>query len=108
MVFCVLAELAFPSAAIRDANLADIVQAVGQTPHWETNVLQAQPLKQGQFGIRASLRFISQQDEEQLFAFIENVAVGARLPLPGSVMTLHNCTHDEGTNDCVVTATRTW
>jgi hypothetical protein len=108
MVYCVTARLAFSSAARRDAVLADIQTRVTGRPRWGIDVLEAGTLRFGEFGIRAELRFSTRADQEQLRTRIESFATGQRAPLAGSWLTLHDCTHDEGTNGCLVVARRDW
>lgn len=108
MVFCAQAQLAFSSGARRDAVLADVEARIVGRPRWDADVLQAESFRFGTHGIRVELRFVSRADADDLLARMEAFAVGQRLPEPGSWMTVHDCTHDEATNACLVVARRDW
>lgn len=99
---------AFSSAGRRDTILADIQSRAASKQRWGVDVAVAVPTRMGANGLYAELRFVSSADAEELRARVESFATGVRTPLAGSYLIVHNCTHDEGTDDCAVVATRTW
>lgn len=112
MVYCVQIRAAFSTAARRDTVLSDIQSRIAGKSRWSVDVLEARPLQIAGVtqpnGLFVVLRFTSSADADDLRARVEAFAVNARAPLAGSVLVLHNCPHDEGTDDCAVVATRTW
>ena len=110
MVYCVEARLAFSTSARRDTILADIQSRISGKQRWSVDVLVAADLspRVGQFGIIVELRFISKADADDLKNRIEAFATGQRLPVAGSWITIHDCSHDEGTNSCTAVVRRDW
>lgn len=110
MVYCVQVLAAFSTAARRDTVLADIEARIAGKPRWSVDLLEAGDLRPrlGQHGFRVELRFVSRVDADDLRARIEGFATGSRAPLAGSYLVLHDCTHDEGRNVCLVIARKDW
>lgn len=110
MVYCVQLFASFGTAARRDNVLADIQARIAGKPRWSVDLLEAADLrpKLGQYGLRAELRFVSRLDADDLKTRVETFATGTNAPQPGSHLIVHDCTHDEGTNDCLVVARRDW
>lgn len=108
VVYCVQAELAFATAAVRDAVLADITARIGSRPRWRETTAQATALDIGAHGIVVETRFTSKADQADLLARVEAFATGARQPLPGSSLRLHDCPHDGGGVPCSGVTARTW
>lgn len=115
MKYCVLAQLAFTSAARRDAVLADLQQRISTRPRWGIDVLRADTVYLGPNktpnanGIVAELRFDARADQEDLKSRLEGFATGQRQPVAGSYIALHDCNHDEATPVTCVEVTRgTW
>ena len=99
---------AFSSAARRNAVLSDIETRVASKQRWDVDVLVAAPSRLGANGLYVELRFVSSADADDLRSRVESFATGVRTPLAGSYLIVHNCTHDEGANECSVVASRTW
>ena len=108
MVYGLQGSLAFSSAARRDAVLSDMQTRISSKPRWDVDVLQVASGRQGVNAITVSLRFTVRADADDLSARVQSFATGQRAPLPGSWLTVHDCTHDEGTDDCVIVARRDW
>lgn len=108
MVFCSQAQLAFSNGARRDAVLADMQARIVGRARWDADVLEAAVLKQGADGLVVQLRFVARADADDLLARVDALATGVRTPLPGSWMTIHDCTHDAASNSCAVVARRDW
>lgn len=108
MVFCVQAQLAFSSAARRDAVLADIQSRISTRNRWDVTVLETRPFRFGANGLYCEARFTTRADADDLNSRVQSFATGVRTPLAGSWLTVHDCTHDEGTNSCSLAARRDW
>ena len=109
MVYAMLGELAFSTAARRDAVLADINSQIANRPRWGTSTATAAAVTAGANGILLELRFTSQADLAAVKARIESFATGVRLPLAGSFMRTHDCTHDaKNPGPCTGVTTRMW
>lgn len=112
MVYCVTLNAAFSSTSRRDAVLGDIQTRIANRARWSVDILRAQSVRLGGVvqanGIYVELRFVSQADADDLKARVETFATGQRAPLAGSTLTVHDCTHDDGTDACAVVASRTW
>ena len=108
MVYCASAQLAFSTAARRNAVLADAQARIAGKQRWSVDTLTAEPFRFGANGIRVELRFVSRADADDLMARVEAFATGVRAPLAGSWLTLHDCSHDEGTDVCTVVGRRDW
>ena len=109
MVYCLEALLLFSAANRRDQVLSDVQARVSGKATWGLNEALAQTARDGNAAARLSFRFTSRLDQTDLKARIESFAIGTRLPLAGSWLTIHDCDHDEGANDCGATlVTRTW
>src|SRR5688500_14183826 len=112
MIFALRAELAFSTAARRDAVLADIQAQIANRARWGVDDLRATALEfAGQpqpNGIYAELRFTTRADQESLRARIDAFATGTRAPLSGSTATLHDCDHDNPAAACAITVQRVW
>lgn len=110
MVYCVQAQLLFSSAARRDAVLSDMQSRIATKQRWGVETLEAfnfirsTPVN----GISARLRFVTKADADDLKARVENFATGPRAPLAGSWIRVHDCSHDEGTDNCTSIVERTW
>lgn len=94
MVYCIQGELAFSTAARRDAVLADINQQIATKPRFGDSTAVAASVTAGANGIVLELRFSAKADLDTLKARIESFATGGRLPLAGSFVKTHDCTHD--------------
>ncbi len=70
--------------------------------------MSAAALDFGEFGLLIDARFSAKADQADLLARVEAFATGARLPLPGSSLRLHDCTHDETATPCASPTARTW
>lgn len=108
MVYGVTALLAFSTAARRDTVMDGILGRLPGRTRWGVDEVVAVDCRLGANALRVTLRYTSQADADDLKARVESLATGARAPLAGSWLVLHTCTHDEGTNDCVVVARRDW
>lgn len=109
MVFCVMAELSFSTAARRDTVLADIQARIVGRPRWDVDHIEATTDKAGNPAIHLELRFTSRLDQEDLNSRIRNFATGQRAPLAGSWLRIHDCNHDEADVQlCTVAAERVW
>ncbi len=108
MVYHACAVLAFSTAARRDAVLADVQSRIANRPRWGTTTVVAMALEIGEHGLVIDTRFTSKADQSDLMSRVEAFATGARLPLAGSEVRLHDCTHDESPQPCVSGAVRVW
>ena len=108
MVYGVKLAAAFSTAARRDAVLADIQTRIASRPRWDVTTVEPRAFRFGAFGLYADMRFVTRADADDLKARVESFASGARAPLAGSSLVVHDCTHDEGTNSCAVVARRDW
>ena len=108
MVYCVQAQLAFSSASRRDQILGDVTSRITGKPRWDVDTLQAESFRFGVNGIRVELRFTSRADADDLMSRVQSFATGARAPLAGSWLSIHDCSHDEGTNSCGSVVRREW
>lgn len=109
MVYCAQAELAFSTAARRDAVLADIQARIGSRQRFGVDLLEAAQLKQGPFGIRLTVYFRARADADDLIARLESFATGARAPLAGSWVRIALSGHDEPEHGpCQIDALRAW
>lgn len=107
MVYCVQAWLAFSTAQRRDQALNAIQTRISGKQRWGVDVLGAEAQRVGSNALTLELRFTSQLDAEDLVAAFDQLT-GNSAPIAGSTARLHSCSTDEGTNACVVLATRTW
>jgi hypothetical protein len=109
VVYALQAELAFSTAARRDAVLADINSQIASRPRWGESTATAAAVSAGANGIVLELRFTSRADADAVRARIESFASGQRLPLAGSVLRAHDCSHDAANpSPCVGVTTRAW
>lgn len=108
MVYCVNGTISFSTAARRDAVLADMQARIVGKQRWGIEVLSASGSRVGPNGINVELRFSSQADADDLRARLEAFATGVRVPAAGSWLRVSSCTHDEGSNSCVVLAEKVW
>ena len=108
MVYGVTALLAFSSATRRDSVRDAITTRIVGRPRWSVDEIEAAANRIGPNGLRVCLRFVSRADADDLKARVESFSTGQRTPLAGSWLLVHDCTHDEGTNECTVVASRTW
>lgn len=99
---------AFSTAARRDAVLADIQSRISNKSRWDVTIAEPRVFRFGVFGLYAEMRFTVSADAEDLRSRVESFAAGSRAPLAGSSLVVHNCTHDEGSNDCAIVARRDW
>jgi hypothetical protein len=108
VVYGVTGMLAFSSVARRDAVLSDLQTRISGKSRWGIDVLEPAGSHYGPNGIYLELRFTSRLDADDLKARLENFATGQRAPQPGSWIRVHTCSHDDGTNECVIVAERVW
>ncbi len=100
MVYCVEFRGAFSTAARRDAVLADIQGRIaGRGRRQADEVVAARSLVDEAIGwtngLAFSLRFVAPGDQADVAARVQEFATGARAPLAGSRLTVHDCSHDE-------------
>jgi hypothetical protein len=108
MVYCVQAELAFQSANRRNNVQAAVETRIEGRSRWSADLVERFTRRSdGAPALRVMLRFVSRADQEDLQARMDAL-FPANPPLQGSWVRLHDCSHDEGTNSCSVTAERTW
>lgn len=109
MVYCVEARLAFSTATRRNNVLTAIQTRINTKPRWSVDIVEAMDLRPriGVNGLRLALRFVLRADAQDLQTRMGEL-FPANPPIAGSWMTAHDCSHDEGTNSCTVTATQTW
>ena len=109
MVYAMQAELAFSTAARRDAVLADINSQIASRPRWGQSTAVASAVTAGANGILLELRFTSRADLDAVKARIESFATGQRSPLAGSFIDIHDCTHDAANpQPCSGVTRRVW
>lgn len=94
MVYAMQGSLAFSTAARRDQVLADLNSQIASREQWGTSTARAEALEIGQHGLIVDARFTSRASVDSLKARIESFATGQRLPLAGSFIDVHDCTHD--------------
>jgi len=108
MVYCVQAELLFATEARRDL-VADAVETrIAGRARFAVDVVTRLPRTDEGFGLIVELRFTSRADQADLDSHVQSFATGARAPLPGSRIWIHDCSSSEATVPCVITSERTW
>ncbi len=108
MVFCVQASLAFTSAQRRNQALTQIQNRVAGKQRFGLDVLSATSARLGANALQVEYRFVAEADAVDLRTFAESTLTGQLLPLAGSFIRVHSCSHDEATNVCTVTYSRSW
>lgn len=118
MVYCVQGALAFTSSARRNAVVTDIQTRISARPRFGTDVLKSANVRlrtatlqtepRGVNGIRFEMRFTNRSDADDLIARIQAFATGLRLPVAGSFVAVHNCTHDGTPDPCVTDLEVVW
>lgn len=107
MVYCLQANLAFSTATRRNNVANAITTRINGKPRWSVDQVLSVPTRAGTNGLMIELRFVSKADQADLESRMASL-FPANPPLAGSWMTIHDCTHDEATNDCVVTGVQEW
>lgn len=108
MVYCVQAQLAFSSATRRNNILSDMQTRIANKQRWSVDELYATSFRFGANGIHTVLRFTTPADADDLKARVESIGTGQNAPVAGSWISVHTCSHDEGSNSCSETARRVW
>jgi hypothetical protein len=103
VVYCIQAVVGFSTAVKRDNALSLIdAQRAGKVM-WGVQSSQAigSGFRADGFWLSCQLRYEGEADADDLFSQLVTF-LGKNSPLTGSTVTLHDCTHDEGTNTCTV------
>lgn len=109
MVYAIQAELAFSTAGRRDQVLADLTSQLTSHARWVGSTVIASPVTAGPNGLVLDVRFITQASQSSIQARIDTFATGPRLPLTGSFLRTHDCTHDSPNPEpCVGLMQRDW
>lgn len=102
MVYCVQALLVYADAPTRDAKLAQAQGQIVGKPTFSITRLDAVDSPDGP-AITLTIRFVSKADSLNL-----NNALKISGALPAvSWVQIHDCPHDESTDACAATVTRT-
>ena len=110
MVYASQALLSYSTAVRRDEAQAFISNDHGSKQKWGPVTNQAITDEAGNPAVSVEIRFTSKADSVDLMNKVIAQATGARLPLPGSWMTIHDCSHDPAQADvpCVIETRHTW
>ena len=96
MVFALIGEMWFSTAARRDTVLSNTQQYLVNHPaQWDVTTLSSVTAKTGDPAIFFTVRFLAQADRDQMITDLQGFAVGARAPIAGSWVEPHTCDHDE-------------
>lgn len=108
MVFCAQALLLFVNAQRRDQALAGMTNRIVGKPRWGVEQLRVATDREGPDGVVTELRFTSSVDQEDLLVFVQS-QTGPLSPQPGSMFTIHDCSHDQPDGQpCAPAQTVTW
>ena len=109
MVYAAQAGLSFSTVTARNDVQAAIAGIHGSKQKWGATVNQAGTDMQGRPALSVEMRFTSKADSQDLMAKIKQQAVGARLPLSGSWVRIHDCPHDgPSAPPCVIEEEHVW
>jgi hypothetical protein len=108
MVYAIVADLIFPTAARRDNVLGFIeAQVAGRNP-WGVTDLKGADERDGANRLRLEARFATRADADATWTDLTGLG-GQRVPEPGSRATRHDCPHDQAsTEPCQILETFVW
>lgn len=108
MVYGVQARLALSTPQRRNQVVNAITARIEGKQRLGADLIQGAAARVGPNALTLELRFIGPLDADDLRAHLESTLTGQLLPLAGSWLRVHACTHDEGLNVCTATFERVW
>lgn len=98
----------FFSTANRRNQAQNAVESARVAPRWGVDTITTTPM----YGttlpcLSVQIRFLANADAQAAYTQLETAFTNQQAQ-PGSVLTLHTCTHDEATNSCLVVNSRSW
>ena len=108
MVYCLEATIAFATATRRNAFQTALNNAISNRPRFgNATITRTRSWGALDPQLSVTLRFTAKADADTVWDRLMTAAE-QRQPRVGSTVTLHTCTHDEETNECIVYATKEW
>ena len=100
MKYAVIGELSFDTPAKRDTLLTNIKDKLAGKLTWGDVVVAKGLSREGKPNINAVIRFNTEADMNEVFAFIKDRMV--KVPVLKGVVSKHFCTHDSTNEPCII------